>query len=114
MEKDIENFFEWCEDREKSTAILCRMSDDEVRETELYDEYRSHLMLLKNYFRIAGDEYVDPEYRDLNSRLLDDPFKTTGYDGFDKYKNTLLDDLFFYAFILLIFVFFPLVVSGNI
>ena len=36
------------------------------------------------------------------------------YDGFDKYKNTLLDDLFFYAFILLIFVFFPLVVSGTI
>ena len=90
MGKDIKNFFEWCEDREKSTAILCKMSDDEIRESELYDEYRGHLMLLRDYFRIAGDDYVDDKYRDLNT---DD----------DIFKPTLFDDLVIYAGIFLVF-----------
>ena len=97
MEKDIKNFFEWCEDRGKSTAILCRVSDDEIRESELYEEYRSHLMLLRDYFRIAGDDYVDPEYRDLNVGNI--------------FETTILDYIVLFGF-LLGFILFALGCSG--
>lgn len=98
MEKDIGNFFKWCEDRGKSTTIICRMSDDEMRESKLYKEYISHLMLLKNYFRIAGDDYVDDEYRDLNR---DD----------DIFKTTLLDHICFWGLLFLV-IFAGLVFGG--
>lgn len=101
MDKDIENFFEWCEEREKCSASLYRMSDDEIRGTELYGEYQSWLLLLRDYFGIGADENDEnySQYRQIRSDA----------DGI--FKTTLLDNIWVLLCIFLV-IFAGLTFSG--
>ena len=105
MEKDIENFLKWCEKEGKGSTIqFCRMSDDEIRESELYDEYKRGMILFGEYLGLIECENDSPISQNMNDHDIWEHY----------YKNTLLDDLMIYAGILLIFVIFPLMVSGRL